>query len=278
MKPLSETGRRPNSTDWGVARRRRRADAHVVGLAAGLLALGLAACGHASDLDTLLDAARKNLQVAQASQGAVDEVVQETATLEAEYRQALKQIDGLQTYNDYMAQQIAHQEEELATLQRSLDDIEDVERQILPLMLRMIDALEQFVELDLPFLLDERRQRVRLVRDLMGRADVSAAEKFRRLLEAFQIEADFGRTIETYKDTPTIDGEPLEVDVLRIGRIGLYYQTGDASRTGMWDAGTASWTALDRHRNVVRQGIRMARRQLAPDLLLLPVPAPTEAP
>ncbi len=150
----------------------------------------------------------------------------------------------------------------------------------MPLMIRMLDGLEQFIELDKPFLLDEREQRVNRLRALMERADVTLAEKFRRLTEAFQIENDFGRTIEVYKDALVLDGATLEVNILRLGRVGLYYQTNDASATGRWDEGAAQWTPLtdSASRNQVRQGIRIARKLVAPDLLLLEVPAPEVSP
>ena len=251
-----------------------------VSLASGAwLTLTLATSVFASDLDAVLKTTSNDLQMARASQETIDKVVQETESLESEYRQAIKQLDGLKVYNQYMQQQIADQEQELAQLAQSLDNIADVERQILPLMVRMLDALEQFIDLDLPFLKEERQQRLLGLRAMMAEADVSAAEKFRRLMEAFQIEADFGRTIETYKDTATIAGATMEVDVLRIGRIGLFYQSADHKATGTWDVESAQWVALSSGaRNAVRQGIRIARRQVAPDLLLLPVPAPEAAP
>ena len=245
----------------------------------GFLTLSMAIAVFAADLDAVLKTTSDDLQLARASQQAIDAVVQETESLESEYRQALKQLDGLKVYNQYMQQQIANQDDELALLAQSLDNIEDVERQILPLMIRMLDALEQFVDLDLPFLKEERQQRLIGLRTLMAQADVSAAEKFRRLMETFQIEADFGRTIETYKDTATIAGATMEVDVLRIGRIGLFYQSADNKATGTWDTDKDQWLELGSGaRNAVRQGIRIARRQVAPDLLLLPVPAPEAAP
>ena len=175
-----------------------------------------------------------------------------------------------------MDKQVTNQILELAQLRGSMDEISTVERQIMPLMIRMLDSLDQFIQLDVPFVLTERTGRVDRLRSLMDRADVTVAEKFRRLTEAFQIENDFGRTIETYKDALEIDGGTLEVNVLRVGRIGLYYQTTDASKTGLWDQEARSWVALTSGsaRNEVRQGIRIARKQVAPDLLLLEVGAP----
>jgi hypothetical protein len=154
-----------------------------------------------------------------------------------------------------------------------------MERQIMPLMIRMLDALERFVALDVPFLHEERTERVTRLRGIMERADVSSAEKFRRLTEAFQIEIDYGRTIEVYKTSLEIEGAALEVNMLRLGRIGLYYQTADASVTGMWDVEAKQWKPLGdgTSRNQVRQGLRIAEKQIAPELLLLPVPAPEAA-
>ncbi len=233
----------------------------------------------AEDFDALINAGENRIQLAQASQDRIDEVVQETRDLEGRYRQLLKESDGLEVYNEYMERQVANQETELAQFRSSIDQVSDVERQIMPLMVRMLDGLERFIELDIPFLYEERVGRVAGLNALMERADVSVAEKFRRITEAFQIENDFGRTIETYLGTLVIDGATLEVSFLRLGRIGLYYQTSDASVTGRWSAQAEDWEVLagSEARNQVRQGLRIARKQVAPDLLLLPIDAP-EAP
>jgi septal ring factor EnvC (AmiA/AmiB activator) len=244
-----------------------------------LACLGLTAAAFAGELDEVLEAETERLQLAQASQQRIDQVVDQTDELESEYKQIMKQLDGLAVYNDYIQRQIQSQEQELAQVEESLDQVGVVERQIMPLMIRMLDGLEQFIELDKPFLLDERRGRVNRLRALMERADVSLAEKFRSLTEAFQIENDFGRTIEVYKDTLTLEGATIEVDVLRLGRVALYYQSTDASATGRWDDESQQWTPLgdSKSRNQVRRGLRIARKLVAPDLLLLEVPAPEVA-
>ncbi len=243
------------------------------------LVLATASSSLAGDLDQVLLAGADRVELAQASQQKIDDVVSQTNGLESEYKQVMKQIDGLTVYNDYIQRQITSQEKELAQLRVSLDQVGIVERQIMPLMIRMLDGLEQFIKLDQPFLLEERLGRVNRLRGLMERADITLAEKFRRLTEAFQIENDFGRTIEIYKDALVLDGANLEVNILRLGRVGLYYQTNDASSTGRWDSTSNGWAAMtdSKARNQVRQGIRIARKLVAPDLLLLEVPAPEVA-
>lgn len=247
-----------------------------VALFCSLLGVAAPRPASAQDLESVLEAENEKDRKAQESQGRVEDLAAKTETLESQFKQAQKELEGLQVYNDYLERQLANQGTELDELRSSISRVSGIERQIMPLMIRMLDGLEQFVDLDLPFLRNERTARVAGLQSMMERADVSLAEKFRRLTEAFQIENDFGRTIETYRDTLTLDGVTLEVSILRIGRIGLYYQTMDASRTGRWDRAAGQWVELEGSdsRYQVRQGLRIASKQIAPDLLLLPIEAP----
>jgi hypothetical protein len=180
-------------------------------------------------------------------------------------------------YNTFLQLQITNLRKQLTELRESIDQVQVVERQILPLLGRMIEGLEQFVELDVPFLLDERREKVADLKTLMERADVTAAEKFRKVMERWEIENDFGRSIENYKATLEINGTDREVDFLRVGRVALLYQTPDGELNGAWDQRARQWVALgSEHRNKIRQGLRMAQKQVAPNLLLLPISAPEE--
>ncbi|MHA7835154.1 MAG: DUF3450 family protein, partial [Algiphilus sp.] len=100
----------------------------------------------------------------------------------------------------------------------------------------------------------------------------------RQVLEAYEIELEFGNTIEAYKGTQQINGETLEVDFLRIGRIALFYQTLDGTKTGRWSEEQDQWVELGAsYRNPVRDAIRVARDLTAPDLLTLPLPTPEDA-
>jgi hypothetical protein len=144
-------------------------------------------------------------------------------------------------------------------------------------MLRMIAALEAFVKLDVPFLIQERTLRLESLQEMMVRSDVTNAEKYRRIMEAYQIENEYGRTIEAYRSTIEREGRESKVDFLRFGRIALVYQSLDGSEAGVWDQETRDWLPLDAgYRTAIRQGLRIARKQAAPDLIRLPLPAPEE--
>ena len=214
-----------------------------------------------------------------ASQERINEKVQGTRTLTDQYRAINKEIDGLKVYNRLMNAQVQGQEATLEDIQISMDQVDVINRQIFPLMERMIDGLDQSVALDIPFLLEERSNRIDGLKLLMSRSDVSVAEKFRKVMEAYQIELDYGSSAEYYKQSLDLGSDygVRDYNMLRVGRIGLYFQSDDSSITGMWDVNQNGWVVDDEHRAEIRKGLRMARQLIAPELMLIPVQAATEA-
>ena len=213
------------------------------------------------------------------AQQQVDSVADQTEKIVNDYRAVTKVVDGLRVYNALLQTQLNNQEAEMSALSESISNVALIERQIVPMMTRMVDALDEFVQLDTPFLMKERTDRVARLRGMLERSDVTAAEKFRRVIEGYQIENDYGRTIEAYKGSTEIDGNQIEVDFLRIGRVALLYQTVGGATTGAWDNTAGDFVKLppETYQSQVRDGLKIARKQVAPDLLVVPVAAPTRA-
>ena len=236
-----------------------------------LLTLPLAS-GHAQTLDTVSQVAQGATSDGQASQSRIDALDDETDTLTREYRAALKQLASLREYNTQLEKLIKAQKAEMVSIRQQIEDVTNVDRTIMPLMFRMIDALEQFVELDTPFLIDQRRARVQNLRALMDRSDANPAEKYRNILEAYEIENEYGRTIEAYEGQMEINGEERTVAFLRVGRVALVYQTLDGAESGAWNNNAKSFTDLDGDfDSALRAALRIAKQQAAPDLLVVPV-------
>lgn len=243
----------------------------------GAVGFLLAAAASAQDLSQVLNQSEQRIRLAQESQQRVDRVVEQTRNVTDQYRQILREIEGLEVYNRLLERQVQRQGEQKEQISASIGEVTVIQRQIVPLMDRMIAGLEQFVDLDVPFLEEERKGRVDTLKTLLERQDVTVAEKYRRVMEAYQIENEYGRTIENYKGSLEVDGLVREVDFLRIGRVALIYQTTDGQSQGVWDQKAGEWKALDsEYRNRIRQGFRVARRQIAPELLILPFPAPED--
>ncbi len=238
--------------------------------------LGLALLSTTSAETTTLDSAVDTKLQAQKdvvkSQDKVDSLVNQTKDLVQEYRDAIRKTDSLSTYNGQLSKLIKQQKVSLNAIKRQLDNVEETQRNIVPLMIKMIDTLEKFVELDLPFLIQERQQRVADLKSIMDRPDVSLPDKYRRIMEAYQIEMEYGRTIEAYSDTVKIDNQEYTVDVLRIGRLMISFQTLDGKMSGMWNKQSKSWqkvsSEFDRS---IKQGIQIAKKQAPPELVKLPL-------
>ena len=223
-------------------------------------------------LKPVVDEAAKINESAAKSQEKINGITDQIDSKLQQFKTLMKEIEGLEVYNTQLRKQINNQEQEMADLNAAIDEVSVVERQITPLMMRMIDGLEQFVALDVPFLPEERANRVADLRAMMDRADVVASEKFRRVMEAYQVEMDYGRTMEAYSGIHSINGQERDVEFLRLGRTALIYQTRDASMQGVWNKQTRQWEELDSsYRTQITKGLRMAKKQLAPDLLMLPV-------
>ena len=234
--------------------------------------LSLSVNAQDSNLEPVVENAAQINQSARQSQLTVDTIAESMQERLQQYKQIMKEIDGLQVYTEQLQQQVGSQQQEMDDLNQSLDQVSIVERQVSPLMTRMIDALETFVELDVPFLEIERADRLAGLNDLMQRANVEVSEKFRRVMEAYQIEAEYGRNIEAYSAEHSVNGQMQDVTFLRIGRLALIYKTRDGQQLGIWDQQAREWKPLDNsHLIAIDQAISVARKQKAPDMLMLPL-------
>lgn len=214
---------------------------------------------------------------AQASQQRVEKLDDQAQQMLNEFREASLELENIRTYHNQLAKIVQNQEQEKNDLERQMLDLEITQRNITPLMLRMLEVLEQFVSLDAPFLEQERTLRVQHLKQMMDRSDVELGEKFRRLLEAYLVETEYGRTIEAYNGDLKRQDKIHTVDFLRLGRLGLYYLTLDESEAGYWNKRERRWEILDdSYRSAISQGLRIAKKQAAPDLLQLPVNAPEQ--
>lgn len=214
---------------------------------------------------------------AAASQTRIDKLADQTGNDLQAYRTASQRLESLTIYNQQMEKLIASQQSEVASIKKQTAEIDNIETGALPLMLKMTETLEELLKADVPFLKDERQKRLENLRGLIDRADVTAGEKYRRIMEAYLVEVDYGRTIEAYRGELVVNNDARTVDFLRIGRVGLYYQTLDGNESGRWNNSRGAWEMLDSaYRTSVRDGLRIARKQTPPELLTLPVNAPAQ--
>ena len=219
----------------------------------------------------------KTLREGQRSQARINKLSDQTQTLFQKYRRTLQQIERTKIYNDQLRQIIANQENEKTSITEQIATLKETNKGIVPLMVAMVKNIEEFVKLDIPFLPKERDKRITELKNLLTRADISTSEKFRRILEAYQVENEYGRTIETYRGIRREKDKEMTVDYLRIGRIALIYQRLDGKEAALWNPQSRAWEKLPgSYKKSIQNGLKMAGKQRAPQLVKLPIFAPGE--
>ncbi|MBV1880946.1 MAG: DUF3450 domain-containing protein [Pseudomonadales bacterium] len=227
---------------------------------------------YANSLDKVLIEGAKGSDTARQSQKKIDKLSSDTAILLQKYQSANAEIDYLIPHNKQIEGQISGQEISLKDLRNAINEVQAIERQLGPLLIKMVDRLTNFIEIDKPFLLEERRQRITYLRKSLNSHDLSISDKFRQVMDAYEIEMEYGNTLDTYNDTVNIGGQDLEVNILKVGRIAIVFQTADELTSGYWNEDLKQWELLPgSYRRSIRQGIRLTRNQATTELLLTPI-------
>ncbi len=241
-----------------------------------LLTTGVSGTVLAADpLRAAIDASAEANREAAESQQRIDTAVGETRSMLEEYRQLIAQTEDLKAYNAQVERLVEKQKAELKSLGQHNGGAGVTPQSLVPMLERMVAALDQLVRLDTPFLKEERAARVRSLKELLDQGEVSLAEKYRRVMEAWQVEAEYGRTIEAYTEPLVQNGATRTVNFLRVGRTALLYASLDGAESGYWDNGEKLFKALPAHFNhEIERGLQIARKEVPPELIKVPLPPP----
>jgi hypothetical protein len=224
------------------------------------------------DIGNIINKQEKHVLKSKSSQNRINSLDRQTQQMLEEYKLTLYKIDNLKAYNQHLENLVNSQKSELQNMRQQLGEIDNTQQNISPLMLRMVDNLDQFVKLDIPFHKKERAHRIADLKSMMSRSDVSVAEKYRRIMEAYKIETGYGKTLAAYQGGLEFNNEKLTVEYLRVGRIGFFYRTLDGEKRGYWDKASQSWRSLpDEYDNYIDKALKVAKKHTSPDLLMVPV-------
>ncbi len=237
-----------------------------------VLCLGSAISASAAQLEDSRKVTEQTNKAGSASQQKIENLSRETRALLDEYKKLLHNAEYQDAYNKELQRLKEEQEAQISSLQEQINEIEVTQQRIMPLMNSMAETLEEFILLDLPFHQEQRLSSVLVLKQQIKSASIPTPDKMRSVWEAYQIETDYGRTIETWRGPLNTDGTERSVEFLRVGRIALFYQTLDGEESGYWTASAKGWKPLpDSYNSSIKQGIRVASNQLAPQLLNLPL-------
>lgn len=248
----------------------------ILGSAAAVLAV-LSVPAHAQFRSALQESEATARDTAKAQQQ-IDQLDDQTASLLNDYRANLKQLEAARRYNASLNRNIEAQTRQIARLREDIDNVEGLQRAMQPLMEDMVARFGELVDADLPFKSTERADRVARLSTILDNPDMSAAQRYRLIIEAYQIEGEYGRTISAYEGAVNFGDQELAGEFLQVGRIALMFKTPDDSTLLIYDQSAGEWTSLNRsYLPDVKYALRMAKEQTAPDIFFAPVKPPVQA-
>ncbi len=154
-----------------------------------------------------------------------------------EERRLAEQIRALERAVDAEREAI----DELAQRIRSL---QESEAGLVPLLDTMLATLERVIDADLPFDVTARKAAVARTRADLSRHDLTLADRYTRVLSAWLSEIRLGYTTESATRQLMVNGQSRVVDVVRVGRLALYYVTADGAECGLWLPARAGFSTL----------------------------------
>jgi len=214
----------------------------------------------------------ESITIRQKTQKAEDRWAGELAQFKAEYEKLERENDRLNVEKSRLKKAVVARRVSVVALEHEIAEIARISDELIPFLEQTYDRLALLVKEDVPFLPDERRKRLETLRRTLDDAMVPAGEKFRKVMEAVSIEAEYGNTVEVYQEEIPIDDGKIQVNVFRLGRISLFFQTLDGKTTGYFDPTLFAWKKFPPEYNrQIMMAMEMGAKQRPVDLLVLPL-------
>jgi len=227
-------------------------------------------------LNNIISSKQQTQRQAQQTQQKIIALDEKTNEVVNEYRALLRENALLDTYNQQLDKQQEQQQQKLQRLKTNMANIREVRMELMPLMQEMVQVLTSFVNNDVPFLWQERQLRLTELKNLLDNPNINVADKYRRIVEAYQIETEYGNTIETWQAPLPLSQQNKTVQLIKVGRIGLYYLTPNQQTAGYWDNNERIWKTLpESWLTRIKQAYQVADNKTVPTLLDLPYIKPS---
>ena len=215
---------------------------------------------------------RDSISIRQDTQKVRAEWLSEKQKMLGEIERIEAENTELTTRREQLVAQVSSAKERIASKEKELKGIRQITENIHPFLKETLAWLEAETGEGLPFLTQERKKRVGRLRALLDDPDVPVSEKFRKIMEALLIEAEYGTNVEVTSQSILLSGEPVLVNILRLGRLNLFYQTLDGSVCGYFNVAENGWKELAREYNRnIKLAMDMALKRRPVELVNLPV-------
>ncbi len=228
--------------------------------------------GSPSQTEPIRQTVATTMAIQKNSQKTEAEWTDEQAKLKADHNTLEQERIQLQTRLTRLERLLHIEQEKQVESLRKKTESHRIRTELSSYLESVLFSLEEQVKQDLPFLTEERQARLNDLKQVLVDPAESPGEKFRRVFEALQIEAEYGNTIETVQKNIDLDGKQTLVDMFRLGRVSLFFLSMDRQKAGYFHRPTNSWKILPKSaNNAMETAIAMARLERSVELVKLPL-------
>ncbi len=170
---------------------------------------------------------------------------QEKTVLSQEIKQAKLESEWYNLHIKTLERYVQAAKDNVDTLLATQAELQRLEAALEANLVIAVEQFADFVAEDLPFLSQERSDRIAFLKRSLDDYTLGLEEKLRRVFEALQVEGDYAKQFEITEesiDTPT---GTHTVKVLRIGRVGLFAMSPDATKA--WQYTPKGYVELPAH-------------------------------
>jgi uncharacterized protein YoxC len=215
---------------------------------------------------------KKSIQTRQKTQKAEDSWYEERAKLEAQFKVLQEEQKKLVSIKNELNKKVASNKIRIETLENRIREISRISEELIPYLEEVYNRIVALVESNSTFLSDERQERVKNLRKILYDDRVSTSEKFRKIMEALFVEAEYGNTVEVYQERIVVEEKDMLANIFRLGRLSLFFQSLDQITTGYFDPALSTWKTFPKEFNrEINRAIEIGAKRRSVDLLTLPI-------
>ena len=196
----------------------------------------------------------------------------EKQELMALYDGLIRENEILKTTNEMLSRDESKHDALIKSLEQQKIESLRIQREMLPFLKSTLGRLETRIEMDAPFLQKERHMRLQKLTHTMEDIDTGIGEKYRKVMEALFVEAEYGNTIEVYQEKIMVSGQGVLGNILRLGRVSLLFLSLDQTSTAMFNVVQNQWVPLDKaYVPALVAGVEITSKRRPVELISLPL-------
>jgi hypothetical protein len=213
-----------------------------------------------------------SILIRQNTQRDIEKWSEKKSMLNDEYDLLVENEKRLIIEHKHLIQEFEAMQNRIIDLGNQIMSMEQISEKLKPFLydiyVRLLDSVDQGA----PFLKEERSERLGNLKKTLDDTQIVLGEKFRKVMEALFIEVEYGNTVEVYQEKILLNNENILVNVLRLGRISLFFETLDHQTSGYFDLAENQWKSLPQSANRdIRIAMEIGSKRRPADIVTLPL-------